>query len=86
MRFAKVKDGHLDLSEGGDPDKLGRGALWRGEIDLCVHQNHIFKVRGHRERLTPEYLRSLVSSHYGKAYILHVAMKPTGITSINKTL
>lgn len=81
----RIVPGDLLMTEGGDPDKLGRAALWRGEIDLCVHQNHIFKVRSQRDRMVPEYLRSLVGSAYGKAYFLRVAKKTTGIASINKT-
>lgn len=81
----RIDPGDLLVTEGGDPDKLGRGALWRGEIDLCIHQNHVFKVRSHPEKLVPEYLRSLVGSQYGKAYFLSVAKKTTGIASINKT-
>lgn len=81
----RIEQGDLLMTEGGDPDKLGRAALWRGEINLCVHQNHIFKVRSNRALLSPEYLRSLASSAYGKAYFLRVAKKTTGIASINKT-
>ncbi len=81
----RIVPGDLLMTEGGDPDKLGRAALWRGEIDLCVHQNHIFKVRSHKDKLVPEYLRSLAGSAYGKAYFLTVAKKTTGIASINKT-
>ena len=81
----RIEPGDLLMTEGGDPDKLGRAALWCGEIDLCVHQNHIFKVRSNRALLLPEYLRSLASSAYGKAYFLRVAKKTTGIASINKT-
>lgn len=33
------------LTEGGDPDKLGRGTLWKGELSECIHQNHVFRVR-----------------------------------------
>ncbi|MBF0294421.1 MAG: hypothetical protein HQL96_04470 [Magnetococcales bacterium] len=40
-----LKSGDLLLTEGGDPDKLGRGAVWHGEVEACIHQNHIFKVR-----------------------------------------
>lgn len=81
----RIAPGDLLMTEGGDPDKLGRAALWHGEIDLCVHQNHIFKVRSNRNLLSPEYLRSLAGSAYGKAYFLRVAKKTTGIASINKT-
>jgi len=80
-----IEPGDLLMTEGGDPDKLGRAALWRGEIENCVHQNHIFKVRSDRSRVLPEYLRSLVGSLYGKNYFLQVAKKTTGIASINKT-
>lgn len=81
----RIEPGDLLMTEGGDPDKLGRAALWRGEIDVCVHQNHVFKVRADRKLVVPEYLRSLACSAYGKAYFLRVAKKTTGIASINKT-
>ena len=81
----RVLPGDLLMTEGGDPDKLGRGAIWNGEIDVCLHQNHIFKVRCNRKEVLPEYLKSLVSSHYGKGYFLRVAKQTTGIASINKT-
>ena len=81
----QVLPGDFLMTEGGDPDKLGRGAIWNGEIDVCLHQNHIFKVRCNRDMLLPEYLRSLVGSHYGKGYFLRVAKQTTGIASINKT-
>lgn len=80
-----IQPGDLLMTEGGDPDKLGRAALWSGEIDSCVHQNHVFKVRCNRNRVLPTYLRSLAASSYGKAYFLGVAKKTTGIASINKT-
>lgn len=81
----RIQPGDLLMTEGGDPDKLGCTALWQGEIDLCVHQNHVFKVRTDRSRLLPTFLRSLTGSSYGKGYFLSVAKKTTGIASINKT-
>ncbi|MEW8692662.1 MAG: restriction endonuclease subunit S [Candidatus Thiodiazotropha endolucinida] len=81
----QVLPGDFLMTEGGDPDKLGRGAIWNGEVNVCLHQNHVFKVRCNREVLLPEYLRSLVGSHYGKGYFLRVAKQTTGIASINKT-
>jgi type I restriction enzyme, S subunit len=80
-----IRPGDLLMTEGGDPDKLGRAALWSGELEGCVHQNHVFKVRANRARMLPMYLRSLAGSAYGKAYFLSVAKKTTGIASINKT-
>lgn len=81
----KLEPGDLLMTEGGDPDKLGRAALWQGQIELCVHQNHIFKVRSNRKFVLPEYLRALAGSRYGKNHFLRIAKKTTGIASINKT-
>jgi type I restriction enzyme S subunit len=76
----------LLLTEGGDPDKLGRGALWSGEIAECIHQNHVFRVRVTRsDLLDPIYLSWLVGSSYGKSYFLKAAKQTTGIASINAT-
>jgi type I restriction enzyme, S subunit len=81
----RLVPGDLLMTEGGDIDKLGRAALWMGEIDVCLHQNHIFKVRCNKAAVIPEYLRALVGSRYGKGYFLKVAKRTTGIASINKT-
>ncbi len=81
----RLQIGDLLLTEGGDPDKLGRGALWAGEIETCLHQNHVFKVRADADSVLPEYLAELTASAYGKAYFFRVAKKTTGIASINRT-
>jgi type I restriction enzyme S subunit len=75
----------LLLTEGGDPDKLGRGTLWSGEIAEMIHQNHVFRVRATSHEILPLYLNWLVGSSYGKAYFLRLAKQTTGIASINKT-
>ena len=80
-----LRYGDILLTEGGDPDKLGRGAIWRDQIPSCVHQNHIFSVRPDGERLTPEFLSALFGSAHGKRYFLRAAKQTTGIASINRT-
>ena len=77
--------GDLVMTEGGDIDKLGRAAIWRGELDYCAHQNHIYRVRPNRDFVLTDYLRDLAGSEYGKAYFLSVAKRTTGIASMNKT-
>ena len=77
--------GDLVMTEGGDPDKLGRAAVWNGELDYCAHQNHVFRVRPDTETVLTDYLRDVAGSSYGKAYFLSVAKRTTGIASINKT-
>lgn len=81
----QLKQDDLLLTEGGDPDKLGRGVLWREELPLCIHQNHIFRVRIHDPAVNPVFLSWLVSSSYGRSYFLSCAKQTTGIASINAT-
>ncbi len=78
-------EGDVLLTEGGDPDKLGRGAVWYNEIPNCIHQNHIFRVRVDKESIVPEFLSMLIGSAYGKMYFLKSAKQTTGIATINST-
>lgn len=80
----RLQDGDLLLTEGGDLDKLGRGACWREQVPLCIHQNHIFRVRFSKGRYDPDFVSLQVGSAYGKAYFLAHAKKTTGIASINQ--
>jgi type I restriction enzyme S subunit len=41
----RLLPGDVLLNEGGDRDKLGRGWVWNGQIDGCIHQNHVFRAR-----------------------------------------
>ncbi|MFO0621036.1 MAG: restriction endonuclease subunit S [Polyangia bacterium] len=83
-RRYQLSAGDILLTEGGDPDKLGRGAVWNGEINPCIHQNHIFRVRS-TEQCLPEFLSALLGSERGKRYFLRAAKQTTGIASINMT-
>ena len=78
-----LQSGDVLLTEGGDFDKLGRGFIWGGQIQPCVHQNHIFAVRANREKLASEYFAYLVQSPYGRAYFLKVAHRTTHLACIN---
>jgi type I restriction enzyme, S subunit len=80
-----LRDGDILLTEGGDPDKLGRGAIWKGSIEPCIHQNHIFRVRVKPDFVLPEFLSALIGSQHGKNYFLRAAKQTTGIASINMT-
>lgn len=78
--------GDILLTEGGDPDKLGRGCLWNDEIPNCLHQNHIFRVRLKDKQTIPaNVLMAILSSKELKTYFFKSAKQTTGIASINRT-
>lgn len=85
IRRYRLERGDLLLTEGGDPDKLGRGTVWNAEIPECIHQNHIFRVRIKDPAVSPIFLNWLVGSQRGKRYFLRSAKQTTGIASINMT-
>jgi type I restriction enzyme, S subunit len=81
----RLSVGDVLFTEGGDADKLGRGCVWSGEIDLCVHQNHVFAVRVDSSRVVPQFLALFGASSTGKAYFVEAAKRTTNLASINST-
>ena len=80
----RLRSGDVLFTEGGDFDKLGRGCVWRGQIDPCLHQNHVFAVRTNGE-LLPDFLAAHAASRRGRAYFLDCAKRTTNLASINST-
>lgn len=77
--------GDVLMTEGGDADKLGRGDVWQGQIQPCLHQNHVFAVRAKQEVLLPSFLNALTASQYGRSFFLRCAKKSTNLASINSS-
>ncbi|HAU4927615.1 restriction endonuclease subunit S [Aeromonas hydrophila] len=78
-----LKIGDVLMNEGGDNDKLGRGAVWSGQITPCIHQNHVFAIRVYN--IEPEWLSWLTSSSYAKFYFYSVAKQSTNLASISSS-
>ncbi|QHY97654.1 Type-1 restriction enzyme EcoKI specificity protein [Streptomyces sp. S4.7] len=83
-RFS-LRKGDVLLTEGGDFDKLGRGAVWDGRLDPCLYQNHIFRVRCNLSDLLPEYLSLFLASPEGRTYFLSIAKQTTNLATINSS-
>ncbi len=81
----RLQVGDVLMNEGGDFDKLGRGAVWSGEIENCIHQNHVFRVRTDSSNLLPYFLAFYSESSFGKKYFLISSKQSTNLASINST-
>lgn len=79
--LCRLRAGDVLMNEGGDADKLGRGAIWTGQINPCLHQNHVFAVRP--RRVSPDWLNSYTSSEVAKAYFESRAKQATNLASIS---
>ena len=71
------------MTEGGDPDKLGRGAIIKEPLENCIHQNHIFRVRLNESMILPSFFAEYLKHQKSKSYFLGCAKQTTGIASIN---
>jgi type I restriction enzyme S subunit len=80
-----LRKGDVLFTEGGDFDKLGRGTVWNGEIEPCLHQNHVFAVRPKPDRLLPEFLAFQAASQYGRRYFQLSSKQSTNLASINSS-
>ncbi|MCM8857394.1 MAG: restriction endonuclease subunit S [Candidatus Thiodiazotropha sp.] len=81
----RLQPGDVLMNEGGDFDKLGRGTVWQGEIEPCIHQNHVFRVRVDVNMLRPFFLAYWSQSEFGKKYFVLSSKQSTNLASINST-
>lgn len=79
-----LRSGDVLMTEGGDRDKLGRGCIWDGAIDPCVHQNHIFAVRTN-EQLLNEFLVLVLDADPARTYFYLTGKQSTNLASTNST-
>ncbi len=80
-----VNIGDLMITEGGDWDKVGRTAIWRGGVDDCIHQNHVFKARVPSKSLLNEWVELVFNSGVGRDYFSGASKQTTNLASINMT-
>ncbi|MER7796202.1 hypothetical protein [Microbacterium sp. NPDC096154] len=84
-RQSMLSEGDVLMTEGGDRDKLGRGALWSGEIKPMLHQNHVFAVKL-RSNLDGRFLMRWLDASPSRRYFETTAVQTTNLASTNKTL
>ena len=81
----ELQSGCVLMTEGGDRDKLGRGCVWNGEIEHCIHQNHIFAVMVDDKLLQNKWLEYVTACDIGRIYFDITAIKTTNLACTNVT-
>ena len=80
----EVLPGDLLFVEGnGSRTELGRAALWNGEIEDCVHQNHLLKVRFDHEKVLPAFASRWFNTETGRGHFFRSAKTSSGLGTIN---
>ena len=79
----RLFSGDLLIVEGnGSPSQIGRMAIWKGEIEDCVHQNHIIRARLY-SGLIPQYVESYWNSPIGASEVSKVASSTSGLYTLS---
>ena len=81
----RLVPGDVLFTEGGDRDKLGRGWVWKGEIEECIHQNHVFRARLSYNSVIPEFV-SWWGNSFGQDFFSRFGKQTTNLASINLTV
>jgi type I restriction enzyme S subunit len=79
----RLNAGDLLIVEGnGSESEIGRCAIWRGEVDDCVYQNHLMRVRPTGDDAV-EYLALYLNSPVGTAHMRRLAITTSGLFNLS---
>lgn len=78
----RLRPGDILFNEGGDRDKLGRGWVWEGQIERCIHQNHVLRARLLDEAFDPRFV-SICGNTYGRQWFEAMGSQTTNLASLN---
>jgi type I restriction enzyme S subunit len=79
----RLQPGDVLFTEGGDRDKLGRGWVWGGQIDECIHQNHVFRARLYNSEFEPRFY-SWFGNSFGMRYFIDEGKQTVNLASLSK--
>ncbi len=80
---ALLKKGDLLIVEGnGSPDQIGRVAQWHGEIENCLHQNHLIKFRSDNY-YTSRFILYFLLSFQGREQIEEASKSTSGLYTLS---
>ncbi|MEA3362536.1 MAG: restriction endonuclease subunit S [Thermodesulfobacteriota bacterium] len=84
-RYRLHKNDLLLVEGNGNPENLGRCAIWDGSIKDCIHQNHLFVVRAIDSKIDYRYLALQIMSERGRDYLLSCSKSSSGLATLNST-
>ena len=84
FKRVRLEAGDILIVEGhGNPDEIGRAAIWDGSIDPCVHQNHLIRFRADRKRALPDFISRFLNSDGGRRQLIGAGRTTSGLNTIS---
>lgn len=78
----RLRPGDILFNEGGDRDKLGRGWVWSGQLEPCIHQNHVLRARLTTDQIEPRWI-SWFANSIGQAWFDSHGKQTTNLASLS---
>ena len=82
-RVKLIPDDILIVEGHGNANEIGRCAIWKGEIDEVVHQNHLIRVRVKSKDVNPRFLSDYINSSGGRAQMMRASNSTSGLNTIS---
>jgi type I restriction enzyme S subunit len=82
-RWRLIPGDVLIIEGNGSPDQIGRTALFRGEIQDCVHQNHVIRIRPVQQKILPEFLNCFLNSPAGQDAVQAQSRTTSGLRTLS---
>lgn len=79
----RLQPGDILFNEGGDRDKLGRGSVWEGQIDPCIHQNHVLRARLTTPDFDPWFISLWGNGPFGRRWFEENGAQTTNLASVS---
>lgn len=80
----KLQDKDILIVEGnGSGNEIGRCAIWHNELPLCIHQNHIIRMRRKTADILPEYALHYLNSEAGKSIMRERSKTTAGLFNLS---
>jgi type I restriction enzyme, S subunit len=80
----RLKVDDLVLTEGGNPWDLGRGWIWDGQIDRCIHQNSVIRATDFAPEINPRFLAHTLETAELRRYFESRAAQTSGVAHLGK--
>lgn len=78
----RLRRGDVLMNEGGDRDKLARGWVWEGQVEDCIHQNHVFRARV-RDGVIDPYILAWAANTMGGQWAERNGKQSVNLASIS---
>lgn len=82
-RWRLLRGDVLIIEGNGSADQIGRTALFSGEIENCVHQNHVIRIRPDQRKVLPEFLNTFLNSPAGRDAVQGQSRTSSGLRSLS---